>query len=392
MKVSVLDYLKRLVKWDSKLEIYTNGIDNAYPERMERLKNNSVTSKTASNIMVQYLLGKGFGEADKVMVGKNLKLIDFAEDVAEDIVDQKGFFVHVNYNLNYEISSLKVLPFNSCRLGKKDSDKYNGKILIKEDWSDAKEVAKVIDVYNPKKDVLEAQINEAGSIDKYKGQVLYYNIDNKYYYPLSRIDAVQNDCDSEAQASVYKNQLLRKGFFGKTLVVMPPLVDDTIQEHIYIDGKQTINPEYQHLRSEADKTKATIEEFIGAENAGGAMLMEMEFAGDDIEKTILFKNIESNLEPDLFKNVEESVRENILIAYNNLPIDLVKVSSGLSNSGEAVLQNKLMYQENTTKERNILEKVVNDLMKRFDGYNGEYLTIKKLVDDTTDRQDGSTEV
>lgn len=394
MIVSVLDYFKRLVKFDSKLDIYTNGIDNAYPERIERLKNNSVTAKTASNIMVQYLLGKGFGESDNLMVGKNLKLIDFAEDIAEDIVDHKGLFVHVKYDANYDISSMKYLPFSWCKVGKKDSELYNGKILIKQDWSDSNEKAEIIDVYNPKKEVIDAQIKASKGIENHKGQILFVNLDNKYIYPLSRIDAVQQDCDSEYQASVYKNQLLRKGFFGKTLVVMPPLVDAGISETIYNDlGQQVPNPEYQRLRSEADVTKGIIEKFIGAENAGGAMLMEMEFAGDDIEKTLLIKNIESNLEPDLFKNVEESVRENILIAYNNLPIDLVKVSSGLSNSGEAVLQSKLMYWENTNKERNVLETVINDLLKRFNNYQGGYVTIKKLIeDDTTNNEAGRTEV
>ena len=36
MKVTVLEILKRAVSWDKKLEIYQNGEDNAYPERIDR--------------------------------------------------------------------------------------------------------------------------------------------------------------------------------------------------------------------------------------------------------------------------------------------------------------------------------------------------------------------
>jgi hypothetical protein len=70
MKVTVLEILKRAVSWDKKLEIYQNGEDNAYPERIDRIINNSVTAKMASEMMVQYLLGKGFGEADNFQVNK----------------------------------------------------------------------------------------------------------------------------------------------------------------------------------------------------------------------------------------------------------------------------------------------------------------------------------
>lgn len=384
MDVKIVDIFKRLVKWDKKLAIYANGEDNAYPERCERLKNNSVTAKMASNKMVQYLLGNGFGEADNLEVGKNLKLIDFADDIATDIVDNRGVFIHVNYNGNYQFSSFRVLPFSWCRLGEKDDKEYNGKILVKKDWNDNKETPKVIDVFNPLKEVVASQISKAGSIENYKGQIFYFNMDRRFYYPLSRIDSVMNDCDSEAQSSVYKNQLLRKGFFGRTVCITRTLTDSSIEE-TYLDanGNRIANPEYVKMESEAEQVKATIEEFLGAENAGGAMVIQTDFAGENLEDAFLFKNIESNIQPDLFQNVEDSLRSNILVAYNNLPVGLVKSSEGIfSNSGEAILEMKKTYWEDTSKERNILETIVNDLLKGFADYKGEYLTIKPLIDDT----------
>lgn len=216
----------------------------------------------------------------------------------------------------------------------------------------------------------------------YKGQIFYYNADKKYYYPLARIDAVMNDCDSEAQSALYKNQLLRKGFFGRTLVVTRPLIDQSIEQTVTdASSNSIINPEYRKAESEADKVKKTIEDFIGAENAGGAMVIEMDFSGDKFEDAILIKNIESNIDPDLFQNVEEGLRANILIAYNNLPIDLIKLSGGLSNSGEKVLQDKTTYWENTTKERQVLQNIINQLLSGFAKYDGEPLEVLPLLDD-----------
>lgn len=383
MKVQVLDIVKRLVKWDKKLEIYTNGIDNLYPERVERLVNNSITAKMSFGIMSQYLIGKGFGEADNYKINETQKLIDFASDLADDISLNRGFFIHYDYNLEFEPVNPKVLPFGKCRLGKKDSKEYNGKILFKNDWNDTEEKEIVFDVYNNNKEIVEAQIKNAGSIEKYKGQVFYYNMDRKFYYPLSRVDSVLNDCDSEAQSSIYKNALLRKGFFGKQLIVTPPLIDNDLPETILDAERGYIrNPDFVKKETEANQVKETIESFIGAENAGGAMLIQLpDFTGtiDDVFKVI---TINSEINDKMFEYTENSVSKNILMSFNNLPISLVKSpdSALLGNSGEALKEAKKMYWENTSKDRNILETIINDIVANQDGYNGGYLVTKPLIE------------
>jgi endonuclease III-like uncharacterized protein len=73
--------------------------------------------------------------------------------------------------------------------------------------------------------------------------------------------------------------------------------------------------------------------------------------------------------------------QKILMAYNNLPISLVKSpdSAMLGNSGSALKVAKESYWENTNKERNILETQINDLLKISGFYQGEYLNIKDLL-------------
>jgi signal peptidase I len=383
MKIQVLDIVKRLVKWDKKLEVYTNGEDNAYPERVDRLINNSVTAKMSLEIMIQYLIGKGFGDADNFKVNDDQKLIDFATDVADDIAKNRGFFIHYDYNLNFDRINPKVLPFEKCRIGKKDSKEYNSKILFKNNWNDSKEKPIVFDVFNSNPDIVKSQIEKAGDISKYKGQVLYYNMDRNYYYPLSRIDAVMNDCDSESQASIYKNMILRKGFFGKQVIVTPPLIDNDLPEFIYNDlGVPVRNNEYHKRQSEADEIKETIESFIGAENAGGAMLIQLpDLQGsiDDIFKVI---TINSEVDDKMFEYTENSISKNILMAFNNLPISLVKSpdSAMFGNSGESLQEAKKMYWENTSKERNILETIINDVVQNLPNWNGSYAKIVSLFE------------
>lgn len=376
MKTLLIDVWKRLTPWSKSADVYANDTDNAYPERMDRLINNSVTAKSAAAIMVQYLIGKGYGvENDSLIINKdkNLKLIDFADDIADDLVKQRGVFIHVNWNALYQVSDFSVIPYEWCRIGKTDSNDYAGKIAVCKEWLKPKKAdIQLIDVFNPRKKVIDAQVEKAGGWEHYKGQLLFVNMDTKLLYPLSRIDPVSEDCDSEAQASVYKNRLLRKGFFGNTLVVTRPLVGEGLNDKALLDAE-----------SEREQFQKAIKESLGAENTGGVLCLEMDFAGEKLEDAILIKQIESKIDDKLFDYTETSVRENILVAFNNLPSGLVKTneSSLFGNSGEAIREMKRTYWENTTKERNLLTSVINQLLARSQDFSSLNVEPLKLIED-----------
>ncbi|MBE99312.1 hypothetical protein [Flavobacterium coralii] len=377
MKTLLVNVWKRLTPWNKSVEVYANDTDNAYPERMDRLINNSVTASSATSIMVQYLIGKGYGRAvDDLIVNPslNLKLIDFADDVAGEIVKHRGVFIHVNWNALYKIAGFSVIPFDWCRIGKKDSNDYAGKIAVyRNGWEKPKKSDVTwIDVFNPNKNVIDAQVEKAGGWEHYKGQVLYINMDTKLIYPLSRIESVAEDCDSEAQASIYKNRLLRKGFFGNTIVVTRPLVGDGLS------GAELIAAE-----SEREQFQKGIKDTLGAENAGGVLCLEMDFAGEKLEDAILIKQVESKIDDKLFNYTENSVRENILIAFNNLPSGLIKTSdtSLFGNSGEAILEMKRTYWENTTKERNLLTSILNQILEKSQEFSQIKVEPLKLIED-----------
>lgn len=378
MKTLLIDVWKRLTPWNKSADVYANDTDNAYPERMDRLINNSVTAKSAATIMVQYLIGKGYGtDVDTLIINKeqNLKLIDFADDVADDLVKQRGVFIHVNWNALYQISDFSVIPFEWCRIGKTDSNDYTGKIAVCKEWLKPKKAdIQLIDVFNPRKKVIDAQVEKAGGWEHYKGQILFVNMDTKLLYPLSRIDAVAEDCDSEAQASIYKNRLLRKGFFGNTLVVTRPLVGD---------GLEPGSTALLDAESERERFQQAIKDSLGAQNTGGVLCLEMDFAGEKLEDAILIKQIESKIDDKLFNYTETSVRENILVAFNNLPAGLIKTNEAslFGNSGEAIREMKRTYWENTTKERCLLTTVINGLLERSQDYSTLKIEPLKLIND-----------
>lgn len=381
MKATIVEIFKRLTKFEKGLGVITNGVDNLYPERAERFILNSVTAKTASGIMASYLSGKGLTNGDNEKVDdKGTTLKKLSQQISKSFSKQRGAFIHVNYNANFEESGYKVLPYTDCRLGKKDDNDYNGKIVVYDGWdSDTskrslREGAKTVDVYNPNPKVIEAQVRKASKnkdgvltaedFSKYKGQIWYVNLDDEFTYSLSQIDSVMNDCDSESQAAVFKNRSLRRGFFGKTLIVTKPL-SGNLED--YKDAA-----EYQSALSERDEFKNTIESFVGAEDTGGVLHLEMDNGGDSLEEAIKFENISSDINDKLFEYTEKSVFQNILVSFNNIPMGLVRSDNALfSASGEALQVMKESYQENTSLERSVLDETINHLAMKLSSFKKE---------------------
>ena len=97
------------------------------------------------------------------------------------------------------------------------------------------------------------------------------------------------------------------------------------------------------------------------------------------------QQIESKIDDELFEYTESSVRENILVAFNNLPAGLIKTNetSLFGNSGEAIREMKRTYWENTTKERNLLTSVINQLLEWSQDFSNVKVEPIKLTDDAS---------
>ena len=375
--VKLFELAKRLIKYDKQLGVYHNGIDNNYPERVERIINNSATAKPAAKLFRKYIVGKGFGDILNNFIVNNTKEITlrkFLTKLAHSYSYQNGVFIHVNYNLNFKIISIDVLPFSHCRIGKKDDLKYNGKIILYDNWDETNgkiDIKKfeVIDVYNSSKDVIKAQIEKAGDIKKYKGQIFFFNPDETIY-PLAHIDNVIDDADSEKMSSVFKNTSLRKGFFGKKIVVTPPMLGEDLRhpDNLLTDDQLL---EKRYVETERTNFRNSMQSFIGADNADGMLHLEMEFEGDDIEKTIKFIDVNTNINDKLFEYTEKSTANNIRKSFGNIPSILIEnnESSVFGQSGEMLKKAKEFYQDQTEEDRDTIETdILNILLSNFEGF------------------------
>lgn len=361
---------RKAPEFNKSLKIYPNGVDNLYPNLVEYNTLNSVTANRCAKLLASYIVGKGVLD-NKQFVHKNKKItiLKFLRDLGDSFAKHAGVFIHVGYNANGEKDSFEVLPFADCRLGKADDNKYSGKILLCDDWADLKKAKKAseFNVYNSKKEIVLKQIeNSGGGINKYKGQIYYFKFDN-YMYPYSPLHPCLGDAESEINASKYKKTSLKSGFFGKTIVVTPPLVE--------VEKKTTDEALYNSQVSQRDEVRGELKKFIGAENADGVLHLEVEADEEGLDKVLMFKNINSNIDDKLFAHTENSVRNNIRMCYNNIPPQLIHSTDGalFGQSGEAINAMKLFYQDQTTVERMAAEQIIQELID-------ESLTIIPLID------------
>jgi len=182
-------------------------------------------------MLTRFLIGQGFENEslNTVEVGKDrynrpITAYKLLRQIALSSAYYSGYYVRSQFDANLNVSGLQFEDFKHIRFGLKDSNDYSGKIVIYNNWDKSKSLKTdrkqyiVLDVWNRNQVVIKSQIQKAGGIKEYRGQVFFNFFDEYYIYPLSPIDPVMFDADTENQISKFKNGELRRGFFMKKII------------------------------------------------------------------------------------------------------------------------------------------------------------------------------
>ena len=359
IRSTLVELFSRLIEVNDKNNVYSNGADNNYPKRIERIINNSTTAKMSANKLGAYIFGKGFSEIGEVVINKqkNLTFNQILHLIATSVKVHKGYYLHINYDALGKVNYLDVLPYSKCRITKDDDLGYSNAIYYSDEWGEQKfsfnrksKKAKWFYPYNDDIKVITAQrerdaksmLSEDDNLDErvskmvtnYRGQVVFVNLEPENIYPLAYIDSSYNDADSEYRASIYKNGNLRSGFVGKMVATI--------------------------LQSGSKKEKELIEGdlsgLLGAENTGNIMVFESKLDQDGkLIPVIQFDKIESNINDKLHAYTEESIKKKILMAYSINPALVLPSHSLFGTSGEAMKEIKMEFQNSNILERMTIE-------------------------------------
>ena len=348
MKASVLKTEQRKEsRNDRSLGIQTYGENNDYPQRCKEISDASGTAKACIDKYAKFIAGRGFSDKDFYQTVINCRghTSDYLlNQIARDFADYGGFAIHVNYNALYEIVELQHIPFEGIRFGKLDDDGNFNQVAIHPDWARRNQALRrfkkedIVNVsfFDPKPEVIQQQVDDAGGWDKYTGQLYYYSSGGDKVYPKPVYDSVLTDMSTEEGISNVKSRNARNNFLPAGMI---------------IDKRN---------RSASDEQENNLEnvlaEFQGDEVAGKLVYVEVE-SEEEIPE---FKPFDTRNFDKEFDYSEKSVQSNIGKAFSQPPI--LRAENMGTNFGADLMKNAYAFYNSITEpERICIERVFSEI-------------------------------
>jgi len=304
VKVTINEIQKRLSVKPSKSEgILSYDVDNAYPQRMMRLIGGSGTARNCVRLYSKFLSGKGFKDLqffDTILNRKKETADKILRKVDNDFCKYGGFAAHFNYNLNLKISEITIIPFEHTRLPDPEKPEFKNKIAVYDDWAKEfctrikKEKIKWIDRYTSDPIEIQKQIEAAGNIEAWNGQVFWFSNEGEHSYPIPIYDPVLEDIDTDAEIKIHRNSNVRTGFSAS---------------HIFVHKGKFEND------TDREEFNSRISEFQGSDVAGSMMVIEVE---TEEEKPELIE-VKSQLNDRVITVTNRNTKDSIIESFGQPP-------------------------------------------------------------------------
>lgn len=347
------------------LGIQRYGVDNLYPQVLRDIIAASSTGSECVERFANFIEGNGFREelfSEYVVNRRGDTADDIHALVCKDVADYDGMALHVNYNVQGDIVELHHVPFENCRLLEEDANGYMAKIAIHPDWTGKKtrkgkaiqvkkENIDYIDVFNPRKEVVLAQIEAAGGIEYYKGQVLWISGAGRNVYPVSRADRVITEMSTDEGLANVKYRNTRCNFFPSMAVITKKGSSVQFDEN----GNQIKND-----RDEDSGFSDTLNHLQGDTNAG--KMVEIQVNSD--EDAPQFVRISSNNYDKEFSVTDASVVERIYSAFGQEPWYCIRVGK-VGFSGDILEDAFEYYNSIVNKQQRMIERAFQKIFEHW---------------------------
>ena len=347
---------QRVEIWDGiSFGIQNYGAKNDYPQRIQTVAKASVTAKGCISTYQKFIQGGGFADVTfyKALVNSRGLVCDqLLNRIVKDIGFFGGFALHVNYNLLGQITDVSHVPFEHCRFEIESDEGIIRHIALHRDWTKLKrktvinkDTIQFIDVYNPIKEVVLAQIEAAGGIEHYKGQIYYFSLDGDMVYPEPIYDAAITDISTEAGISnvIYRNA--RMNFLSAGML---------IRKTAQLNGNEA------QTQQQPDTFSQNFKQFQGDENA--CKIIDVEIGFDEEKPEFVPFVVEK--QADEMKTSSLIVNEKIGKVFLQPPILRAEnVATGFTL--QAMQDAYEYYNSITLSERLEIERVFTQLFSNF---------------------------
>ena len=347
------------------LGIQRYGVDNLYPQVLRDIIAASSTGSECVERFANFIEGNGFREelfSEYVVNRRGDTADDIHALVCKDVADFDGMALHVNYNVQGDIVELHHVPFENCRLLEEDANGYMAKIAIHPDWTGKKtrkgkaiqvkkENIDYIDVFNPRKEVVLAQIEAAGGIEYYKGQVLWISGAGRNVYPVSRADRVITEMSTDEGLANVKYRNVRCNFLPSGMVLTKK------GSSVKFDDEG--NP-VKTSKDEDEGFSDIIKQLQGDVNAG--KLLEVTLNSE--EDAPQFVRMNSNNYDKEFSVTDASVVERIYSAFGQEPWYCIRVGK-VGFSGDILEDAFEYYNSIVNKQQRMIERAFQKIFEHW---------------------------
>lgn len=341
-------------------EIINYDLDNLYPNKIKSIAQRSGTATSAIKILSSFISGMGFQGMDTVINSNGETGFDLLRFVTRELSTFNGFAVQINYNIFGQAVEFNLIPFENVR--KTHEDKF----LVSDDWehrrnfrSSSKNSRFITIEYTPfDVEKVESEIEQAGSLDQYTGQLFYWTGSIRDIYPVCRFDPVLDDAQFEAESKLYKLSDVQHGYSSSGFHKYPANLEDTEQ-----------------IKDIKDK----LSQARGASNAGNIISVGVT-PGSDMEKMKMFEPFDRQNIDGLFTNQNKEARQNIYAAYSQPPILNGVATQGMFNE-QSYRDAFVYYNSETEIERMDVSKALTKIYAvSVFGVSEVKIQAKKLID------------
>ena len=344
------------------LDIQTYGDDNLYPQTLRDIISASSTGSECSDRFADFIEGNGFTNelfSGYVVNRKGQTADDIHALVCKDVSLYNGMALHVNYNVYGEIVELHHIPFENCRLLEEDDNGYVAKIAVHPDWTGkkthkgkairvTKENIDYIDVFNPVKEVVLAQIESAGGIEYYKGQALWVSMAGNNIYPVGKGDRVVTEMSTDEGLANVKYRNVRNNFLPSGMVITKKGTHTTFDEN----GKEVEDA------SGNDSFSDMLVQLQGDTNSNKLLDVTLE---SDEEKPEFVPIVTQNYDKE-FTVTDASVVERIYSAYGQEPWYCIRIGK-VGFSGDILEDAFEYYNSIVSKQQRLIERTFERLFR-----------------------------
>lgn len=363
-------------RYMSSLNIKGYGERNLYPQELRAIVFSSPNARGCYERRANYIEGDGIMSqalSEAVCNRRGEKLDDIHALCAADLALYEGVALHFNYTIEGKISSVTHIPFENCRLEETNEDGVVRHIVVHPDWtgklSRNGSAIKVNDdtvvrynVFNPDPIIVQREIEAAGGIANYHGQVLYKTTEGVNTYCTPRIDASLTDISSDEGISNVNYRNVRYNFLTGGILWVKRSAGNEANE-------EALTQAIEALQGDTHACKIAV--CFGETDEDKPELIP--FAGDN--------------QDGKYANTTETVVSNIYAAFNQELFYRLRTGS-IGFSGELAEAVRLEYCEQVTKEQRFLSRIYKRVLDHWQEgvmpYNGyDDVRINPLVKSVT---------